>query len=150
MGARRRKVFFEDRHRFSTGISAKVDIAKFRLGMNLSYQMSPRSSATDADVDTKDVVRYKTSIRYDAPKKWLFDTSFEIFADGEEAGLSDWRWQVSAEKELSKRKAIEVGYLIQKNLYDLDMDFVVQATYKYDLKSFSKKEKATTGPIEAE
>jgi hypothetical protein len=147
-GLRRNDDFYEGRHRFSSGLTAKTDIKEFRLAYTIRYQLSPRLSGGEGDVDLKNVLRQKVGLKYGGIKKYEFATSFEVFIDGEETGFSDWRWQGSVERKFSKRKFLSLGYLIQKNLYDLDMDFVVVVTYKYDLKSFqkSKEEEPTPQP----
>ncbi len=137
-GLRRNDDFYESRHRFSSGLTAKTDIKDFRLAYTIRYQLSPRLNGGEGDVDLKNVLRQKVGVKYSGIKKYALSTSFEVFMDGEETGFSNWRWQGSVERKFSKRKFLSLGYLIQKNLYDLDMDFVVVVSYKYELKSFQK------------
>ncbi len=147
-GMRRSDIFYESRHRFSSGLTAKTDIKDFRLAYTIRYQLSPRLNGGEGDIDLKNVLRQKVGLKYGGIKKYEFATTFEVFIDGEETGLSDWRWQGSVERKFSKRKFLSVGYLIQKNLYNLDMDFVVVVTYKYDLKSFKKSKDEEVLPKE--
>jgi hypothetical protein len=145
-GLRRNDDFYEGRHRFSTGLSAKADLKDFRFSYTIRYQLSPRLNGGEGDVDLKNVLRQKFGLKYGGIKKYEIATSFEVFADGDEAGFSDWRWQGSVERKFSKRKFLSLGYLIQKNLYDLNMDFVVVVSYKYELKSFKKSKEEEPAP----
>jgi Protein of unknown function (DUF2490) len=147
-GVRRNDNVYDGRHRFSSGLTVKTDVKDFKLSYTIRYQLSPRLNGGEGDVDIKNVLRQKVGVKYSGIKKYALATSFEVFIDGEEDGFSDWRWQGSIERKFSKRKFLSLGYLIQKNLYDLRMDYVVLVTYKYDLKSFkkSKEEEATPQP----
>jgi Protein of unknown function (DUF2490) len=145
-GLRRNDDFYEGQHRFSSGLTAKLDVKKFRLAYTVRYQLSPSLNGGDRDVDIKNVLRQKVGVKYGGIKKYELATSFEVFVDGEESGFSDWRWQGSVERKFSKRKFLSLGYLVQKNLYDLNMDFVVLMTYKYELKSLKKSKEEEPAP----
>ena len=49
---------------------------------------------------------------------------------------SNWRSQVSLKYKLDKSNAISVGYLVQRDLSNADMDFVILTGYKWE---FNKK-----------
>jgi hypothetical protein len=143
-GGRRNDNIYEQRHRFSTGLSASHEIEKFRFKLTTRYQGAPAVGSGEGDVDLRTTWRNKLAVTYDAPKKFEITTAFEIFTGRWSEGLSDWRWQMNIEKALSKRKSVAVGYLIQKDLGDFDMDYVFLLSYSYTLR---KKDKEKEPPI---
>ena len=140
VGGKVEETWYTFRHRISIGLSAKHEIGKFDFSLTGRIQLTPQITGSNTDLDLRNVRRIKAGIKYNCLKKWTLLTSFELFTEDMRFSLSDWRWQGNIERKITKRNAVSFGYLIQKEIFSRDMDFVFQMAYKTDL-SFKKKKK---------
>lgn len=139
-GIRRSNELYTGRHRLSIGLALKYDWHDFTFTSLTRNQVAPSLASGDGDVDVQSTIRQRLSVKYKGLKKIDLSYSYEWFLDGYTRSFTNWRTVLSADYKLSKRKLISVGYMIQQDRSSGDLDFVLQASYKWELKSGRKKD----------
>jgi hypothetical protein len=142
-GIRRTNEFYFYRQRSSVGLFLKYEWNDFTFFSTTRNQWTPTAADGDGDIDLGTTLRQKVGLKYKGLKKIELAYSFEWFFEPAawKPVYSDWRTQLNVAYKLSKRKHFSVGYLVQQNVQNGAMDFVVQAAYQVELKRGNKKEK---------
>jgi len=143
-GIRRSNDLYTGRHRLSLGLALKYDWNDFTFSSLTRNQLAPSFASGEGDVDLQSTLRQRLSVKYKGLKKVDLSYSYEWFFDAYTREFNNWRTSLSAEYKLSKRKFVSLGYMIQQDRQSGDMDFVVQASYKLELKKGRKKEEEKT------
>lgn len=139
-GLRRSSDLYSGRHRLSLGVSLKYEWQDFTFTSLTRNQIAPSFAGSEGDVDLSSTLRQRLSVKYKGLKKVELSYSYEWFFDAYTREFSNWRTALSAEYKLSKRKFVSLGYMIQQERSSGEMDFVLQASYKLELKKGRKKE----------
>jgi hypothetical protein len=142
-GIRRSNEFYMYRQRTSVGLMLKYEWNDLTFFSTTRNQWTPAAADGDGDIDLGTTFRQKVGVKYKGLKKIELAYSFEWFFEpvAFKPVYSDWRTQLNVEYKLSKRKYFSLGYLVQQNAQNGDMDFVLQASYQVELKRSKKKEK---------
>jgi hypothetical protein len=133
VGARREEDWFNVRKRWSLGAQLSYPFKNFKLSSTTRCQIS---RAITSEIDIKSIWREKISLEFSKWEKLTFQVSHELFFLPITLENSNWRSQVSLKYKLDKSNAISVGYLVQRDLSNADMDFVILTGYKWE---FNKK-----------
>lgn len=133
VGARREEDWFNVRKRWSLGAQLSYPFKNFKLSSTTRCQIS---RAITSEIDIKSIWREKISLEFSKWEKLSFQVSHELFFLPITLENSNWRSQVSLKYKLDKSNAISVGYLVQRDLSNADMDFVILTGYKWE---FNKK-----------
>ena len=133
VGARREESWYNYRARWSLGAQLSLPFKNFKLSATTRYQIAKVASS---DLDLKSIWRQKVSLEYSGWKNFGIQMSHEIFFLPITLENTNWRSQVSLKYKLDKSKALSVGYLVQRDLTNADMDFVILTGYKWE---FNKK-----------
>jgi Protein of unknown function (DUF2490) len=134
---------YEWRNRIQLGLGFRFKWNDWTLNYAPRWQASLTPSAGfDADISTN--MRNRFQLKYGGIKDWDFATGYEFFHSTGQYDFGtwqNWRWTTQIAHEISKRKSISAGYLVQRKLVGSPqaMDFVVLLGYKYTIKI--KKEK---------
>jgi hypothetical protein len=138
IGGKRNNQEYDLRKRWSYGLQLTVPLKKMKISSTSRYQ----STVTyGADIDLKETWREKFSLEYAGFKNLEIQISHELFFKPITYEYSDWRSQLNFKFRINKSKSISVGYLVQKDLGDGDMDFVLLSGYKWE---FNRKKKKST------
>ena len=133
VGARREEDWFNVRKRWSLGAQLSYPFKNFKLSSTTRCQIS---RANTSEIDIKSIWREKISLEFSKWEKLTFQVSHELFFLPITLENSNWRSQVSLKYKLDKSNALSVGYLVQRDLSNADMDFVILTGYKWE---FNKK-----------
>ena len=133
VGARREEDWFNVRKRWSLGVQLSYPFKNFKLSSTTRCQIS---RANTSEIDIKSIWREKISLEFSKWEKLTFQVSHELFFLPITLENSNWRSQVSLKYKLDKSNAISFGYLVQRDLSNADMDFVILTGYKWE---FNKK-----------
>ena len=133
VGARREEDWFNVRKRWSLGAQLSYPFKNFKLSSTTRCQIS---RANTSEIDIKSIWREKISLEFSKWEKLTFQVSHELFFLPITLENSNWRSQVSLKYKLDKSNAISFGYLVQRDLSNADMDFVILTGYKWE---FNKK-----------
>lgn len=135
IGGRRVETWYEGRHRLSVGLGARTRTGDFGWAILARHQVTPTVYGAENDVDIRGTSRIRGSVKYSGLRRTDLQASFELFSGKWSEGWSNWRAQASVERKINKRNFWTVGYLVQKDLSNLDMDFVFRVGYvrKWDL-----------------
>ena len=133
LGARREEDWFNVRKRWSLGAQLSYPFKNFKLSSTTRCQIS---RANTSEIDIKSIWREKISLEFSKWEKLTFQVSHELFFLPITLENSNWRSQVSLKYKLDKSNAISFGYLVQRDLSNADMDFVILTGYKWE---FNKK-----------
>ncbi len=138
--------------RFSSGLTAKSTLKKWKLGYRFKIQKSMNDlEALDRGAQGNIVFRNKFSVEHKLMKKTSMWSSFEVFSFKNEKfsfSNTDWRWKTGIDRKLKKRQYLTLGFMIQRELYNYNpvTDYVVLLGYQYELKKRKTKEKASLEP----
>jgi hypothetical protein len=138
VGAKREEDWFNVRKRWSLGAQVIFPYKKFKFSSTTRCQIS---RAITSEIDIKSIWREKFTLEYSKSEKLTFQVSHELFFLPITLENSNWRSQVSLKYKLDKSNALSVGYLVQRDLSNADMDFVILTGYKWEFNK--KKEKST-------
>jgi hypothetical protein len=138
IGGRREETWFNLRRRWSFGGQASIALKRFKISTNTRYQVANNISS---DVDLNSTWRQKLVVEYSLKKDLSVQVSHELFFRPVTLENSDWRSQFVLKYKVNKSNAFSLGYLIQRNLGNADMDFIVLTGYKWEFNK--KKEKST-------
>ena len=133
VGGRREEDWFNVRKRWSFGAQVIFPYKNFKFSATTRCQIS---RAITSEIDIKSIWREKISLEFSKWEKLTFQVSHELFFLPITLETSNWRSQVSLKYKLDKSNAISVGYLVQRDLSNADMDFVILTGYKWE---FNKK-----------
>jgi len=135
-GARREENWFNVRKRWSFGAQINFPFKNFKLSSTTRCQIS---RAVTSEIDIKSIWRERLSLEFSKWEKLSFQVSHELFFLPITLENSNWRSQAIVKYKLNKSNAISVGYLVQRDLGNGDMDFVFLTGYKWEFNK--KKEK---------
>jgi hypothetical protein len=133
VGARREEDWFNVRKRWSFGAQVIFPYKNFKFSATTRCQIS---RAITSEIDIKSIWREKFTLEYSKWEKWAFQVSHELFFLPITLENSNWRSQASLKYKLDKSNALSVGYLVQRDLSNADMDFIILSGYKWE---FNKK-----------
>ncbi len=133
VGARREEDWFNVRKRWSFGAQVTFPYKNFKFSATTRCQIS---RAITSEIDIKSIWREKFTLEYSKWEKWAFQVSHELFFLPITLENSNWRSQAIVKYKLNKSNAISIGYLVQRDLSNADMDFVILTGYKWE---FNKK-----------
>jgi hypothetical protein len=115
-----------------------LPVKDFKLSSTTRYQFA---KVLSSDVDMKSTWRQKVSLEYSGWKNFGIQMSHEFFFLPITLENTNWRSQVSLKYKIDKSNALTVGYLVQRDLTNADMDVVILTGYKWEFNK--KKEKST-------
>lgn len=141
LGTKKEETWYNLRRRWSLGAQWSIPIKNFKFSFTSRYQIS---QVNTNDVDLKSTWRQKATVEYSFSKNITGQVSHEMFFLPITLENSDWRSQFILKYKLNKSRSISLGYLIQKDLSNADMDFVFLTGYKLE---FNKKKKKSTPPL---
>jgi hypothetical protein len=147
VGARRMETWYEGRQRLSLGASLRIRKGDFSGIFLARKQFTPDLITGEGDVDVRRVTRLRTTLKYGGIKKTDASLSVELFYGTFVEGMSNWRAQAGLERKLSKRNFVELTYMIQKDLSNQDMDFVIRLGYTRKMDLDKRKSKADAPPL---
>lgn len=138
LGARREENWYNLRTRWSLGAQVSLPLKDFKFSATTRYQVA---KVITTDLDLKSTWRQKISMEYSGWKNLGIQMSHELFFLPISLSNTNWRSQISLKYKLNKSNAISLGYLVQRDLTNADMDFVILTGYKWEFNK--KKEKST-------
>ncbi len=138
LGARREENWYNLRTRWSLGAQVSLPLKDFKISATTRYQVA---KVITTDLDLKSTWRQKLSVEYSGWKNIGVQMSHELFFLPITLENTNWRSQISLKYKINKSNGISVGYLVQRNLTNADMDFVILTGYKWEFNK--KKEKST-------
>jgi hypothetical protein len=138
VGARREEDWFNLRKRWSLGIQLSYPFNNFKLTSTTRCQIS---RAITSEIDIKSIWRERISLEFSKWEKLAFQVSHELFFLPITLENSNWRSQAAIKYKMNKSNTVSVGYLVQRDLSNADMDFIFLTGYKWELNK--KKEKST-------
>lgn len=138
LGTKREESWYNLRTRWSMGGQLSLPIKDFKLSSTTRYQFA---QVLSSDVDMKSTWRQKVSLEYGGWENFGIQISHEIFFLPITFENTNWRSQLSLKYKLDKSNAFSVGYLVQRDLTNADMDFIILTGYKWEFNK--KKEKST-------
>jgi hypothetical protein len=133
LGAKRNDETFSARKRWSLGLQLGLPVKEFKITSTTRYQIAQLGST---DLDLNSTWRQKVAIEYSRWKKLSIQVSHELFFLPITLENTNWRSQLALKYKLNKSNAISLGYLVQRDLSNADMDFVFLTGYKWE---FNKK-----------
>jgi hypothetical protein len=133
LGAKREESWYNLRTRWSMGGQLILPVKDFKLSSTTRYQFA---KVLSSDVDMKSTWRQKVGLEYSGWKNFGIQMSHEFFFLPITLENTNWRSQVSLKYKIDKSNALTVGYLVQRDLTNADMDFVILTGYKWE---FNKK-----------
>jgi hypothetical protein len=136
LGAKREESWYNLRTRWSMGGQLILPVKDFKLSSTTRYQFA---KVLSSDVDMKSTWRQKVGLEYSGWKNFGIQMSHEFFFLPITLENTNWRSQVSLKYKIDKSNALTVGYLVQRDLTNADMDFVILTGYKWEFNK--KKEK---------
>jgi hypothetical protein len=137
LGAKREENWYNLRTRWSFGTQLSLPFRDVKLSATTRYQIA---KVNTTDLDLKSTWRQKVSIEYSRWKNFGIQMSHELFILPITLENTNWRSQVSLKYKIDKSNGIALGYLVQRDLTNADMDFVILTSYKWEFNK--KKEKA--------
>lgn len=138
VGGRRQESGFSIRRRWSIGAQLSVPIGDFKITATTRYQIA---QVRTTDLDLNSTWRQKFGLEYALGKNLSLQVSHELFFLPITLENTNWRSQISVKYKIDKSKGISLGYLVQRDLTNADMDFVILTGYKWEFNK--KKEKST-------
>ena len=133
LGARREENWYNLRTRWSLGAQVSLPFKDFKFSATTRYQVA---KVITTDLDLKSTWRQKISMEYSGWKNLGIQMSHELFLLPISLSNTNWRSQISLKYKIDKSKGISLGYLVQRDLTNADMDFVILTGYKWE---FNKK-----------
>lgn len=138
IGGKRELDTYVLRKRLSLGLQLSVPLGDFKLSSTTRFQMAHVQSS---DLDLKASWRQKFAVEYSKWENWGVQFSHEFFVAPISYTNTNWRSQVQVKYKIDKNESLALGYLVQRDLENADMDFVILASYKWQFKpSNSKKQ----------
>jgi hypothetical protein len=137
LGAKREESWYNLRTRWSLGAQLSLPFKDFKISSTTRYQVA---KVMTTDLDLKSTWRQKVSLEYSGWKNFGIQMSHEFFFLPVTLENTNWRSQVSLKYKLDKSNALSIGYLVQRDLTNADMDFIVLTGYKWEFNK--KKEKS--------
>lgn len=126
------------RKRLSLGLQWSVPVGDFKFSSTTRFQMAHVQSS---DLDLKASWRQKFAVEYSKWENWGVQLSHEFFVAPISYTSTNWRSQFQVKYKIDKNESVALGYLVQRDLENADMDFVILASYKWQFKpSNSKKQ----------
>lgn len=138
IGGRREEDWYNLRRRWSYGAQMSFPFHDFKFSATTRCQVARSSSS---DIDLTSTWRQKFGVEYSKWDDFSIQMSHELFFLPITLANTNWRSQFVLKYKLDKSNALSVGYLIQRNLTNADMDFVILTGYKWEFNK--KKEKST-------
>jgi len=142
LSAKREESWYNLRTRWSLGAQLNMPFKDFKLSSITRYQFA---QVLSSDVDMKSTWRQKVSLEYSGWKNFGVQMSHEFFFLPITLENTNWRSQISLKYKLDKSNALSVGYLVQRDLTNADMDFIILTGYKWE---FNKKKEKSTPPVQ--
>jgi len=136
LGAKRQYESFSLRKRWSFGLQLVFPIKDFRFTSTTRFQIAQLGST---DLDLNSTWRQKVSAEYTVWKNFGVQLSHELFFLPITLENTNWRSQFVLKYKLDKSNALSIGYLVQRDLTNADMDFIFLTGYKWEFNK--KKEK---------
>ena len=136
IGARREQDWYNLKKRSSLGIQFAVPVGDFKFFSTTRFQMA---HAQTSDLDLKATWRQKVGLEYAPFDDWSFQLSHEFFFSPISFANTNWRSQFQVKYKLTKNRSLGIGYLMQRDLENADMDFVLLASYKWQFKEKKAK-----------
>ena len=138
IGGRREEDWYNLRRRWSYGLQLSLPIKDFKISATTRCQIA---KSTSSDIDLTSTWRQKLGVEYSRWDNFSVQLSHELFFEPITLENSNWRSQFIVKYKLDKSNALSLGYLVQRDLTNADMDFVLLTGYKWELNK--KKEKST-------
>jgi hypothetical protein len=138
VGGRREESGFSIRRRWSIGTQLSLPIKVFKITATTRYQIA---QVRTSDLDLNSTWRQKVGLEYSPWKNLSIQASHELFFLPITLENTNWRSQISLKYKIDKSNGISLGYLVQRDLTNADMDFVILTGYKWEFNK--KKEKST-------
>jgi hypothetical protein len=131
-------VHVDSRQRMQYGIAMKEKWNDWTIQLLSRAQFSMTGGLGDADADFTTIWRNRASVKYGGLKKTDLSSSFELFnsiSAYQDLALTNWRWTAQVSRKITKKQAVSVGYLIQRDFTESphQMDYVVLVSYKVEL-----------------
>ena len=142
LSAKREESWYNLRTRWSLGAQLNMPFKDFKLSSITRYQFA---QVLSSDVDMKSTWRQKVSLEYSGWKNFGVQMCHEFFFLPITLENTNWRSQISLKYKLDKSNALSVGYLVQRDLTNADMDFIILTGYKWE---FNKKKEKSTPPVQ--
>lgn len=136
IGARKEMDWYNLRKRSSLGLQLSLPLGKVKVFGTTRFQTTHVQSS---DLDLKSTWRQKFGIEYTPLENWSFQLSHELFLSTITYVNTNWRSQFQVKYKLDKRQSLGLGYLVQRDLENADMDFVILASYKWQFKEKKAK-----------
>ena len=136
IGGKRSQGEYNFRKRWSYGLQLILPSKQFKLSSTTRYQST---TTYGTDIDLKAAWREKFTFEFSGLKNVNVQLSHELFFEPITYTYTDWRSQINLKFKINKTSNFSVGYLIQKDLGNGDMDFVVLSGYKWELNRKKKK-----------
>ena len=137
LGARREESSYTIRKRWSIGTQLSLPIKDFKITATTRYQIA---QVRTSDLDLNSTWRQKVGLEYSRWKNFGIQMSHELFFLPITLENTNWRSQISLKYKIDKSNGISLGYLVQRDLTNADMDFIILTGYKWEFNK--KKEKA--------
>ncbi|MFM2316612.1 MAG: hypothetical protein RLZZ155_944 [Bacteroidota bacterium] len=138
IGGRREEDWYNLRRRWSYGAQLSFPFHDFKFSATTRCQIARSASS---DIDLTSTWRQKFGIEYSKWDNFSIQMSHELFFLPITLENTNWRSQFVLKYKLDKSKALSIGYLVQRDLTNADMDFVILTGYKWEFNK--KKEKST-------
>jgi hypothetical protein len=138
IGGRREEDWYNLRRRWSYGAQISYPFHDFKFSATTRCQVARSSSS---DIDLTSTWRQKFGVEYSKWDNFSIQMSHELFFLPIILENTNWRSQFVLKYKLDKSNALSVGYLVQRDLTNADMDFVILTGYKWEFNK--KKEKST-------
>lgn len=138
LGGRRQDSGFAIRRRWSIGTQLSLPIKDFKITATTRYQIA---QVRTSDLDLNSTWRQKIGLEYAPWKNLSIQASHELFFLPITLENTNWRSQISLKYKIDKSNGVTLGYLVQRDLTNADMDFVILTGYKWEFNK--KKEKST-------
>lgn len=138
VGGRREDSGFSLRRRWSIGTQLSLPIKDFKITATTRYQLA---QVRTSDLDLNSTWRQKLGFEYSHWENISIQISHELFFLPITFENTNWRSQISLKYKFDKSNGISLGYLVQRDLTNADMDFIVLTGYKWEFNK--KKEKST-------
>jgi len=136
IGGRREEDWYNLRRRLSYGAQLNFPFHDFKFSATTRAQVARSSSS---DIDLTSTWRQKFGVEYSKWDDFSLQMSHELFFLPVTLENTNWRSQFILKYKLDKSNALSIGYLVQRDLTNADMDFVILTSYKWEFNK--KKEK---------
>ncbi len=138
IGGRREEDWYNLRRRWSYGLQLSLPVKDFKISATTRCQVAKSASS---DIDLTSTWRQKLAVEYSNWDNLSIQLSHELFFEPITLENTNWRSQFIVKYKLDKSNALSFGYLVQRDLTDANMDFVILTGYKWEFNK--KKEKST-------